>query len=699
MSLVLNKQNVLSRTSNGLDVFKHFLGGVFVKLGNAFKNPLYDDTKASCYIFRSKSGMYHMKDFGNIDFSGDCFFFVGKLYNLDCAQRIDFAQILSIINQELSLGLDPIQQVIDELVESNPGSIQRASALPKQKEKFRITKSTGPIKTKPFSASEINYWARYGITQETLKTFDVISIESYSGISRKGKEYEIESTKNEPIFGYTGFKHTKLYRPFSKLRFLYAGEVSENYVFGFDKLPLRGDMLFFTGGEKDVLSLSARGFSAIAMNSETAQIPLKLVKGLSYRFKHLVVLFDTDQTGLESMEKQVKTFKDFHMKQLILPLPGNKDKKDISDFFALGNTSDDLKMLFVEMLDKYYSETISILRSVEIDFKNPPIPPEPIVSINDVTIGTPGNIMCVAGKEGSGKTNYLGGIISGAIKAEGSFVDTLGTFVKENTDKKAVLIYDTEQSEYQLYKNLSYILKRAERNEAPFYLKAFCLVGISRAERMNLIFESMDKFFYDYGGIHLVIIDGIADLLKGVNDEEASVALTEELFRLSAIYQTLVIGVLHTAPSGMKLRGHLGSEIQRKAAGILLIDKDENRDVSLVKALKVRDGSPFEVPVLEFAWSTADNRHVFIGQQSQENNISRKHDDLREVAIDIFKSKEVLKSSEIMDLLKEMLFIKDRMARNYIKFMREHGIIERSTQFPNQYRLNAKEDSEVSWTK
>jgi len=41
-----------------------------------------------------------------------------------------------------------------------------------------------------------------------------------------------------------------------------------------------GDILFITGGEKDVLSLAAHGFNAISMNSETANIPKNLLRAL-----------------------------------------------------------------------------------------------------------------------------------------------------------------------------------------------------------------------------------------------------------------------------------------------------------------------------------------------------------------------------------------------------------------------------------
>ena len=47
--------------------------------------------------------------------------------------------------------------------------------------------------------------------------------------------------------------------------------------------------------------------------------------------------------------------------------------------------------------------------------------------------------------------------------------------------------------------------------------------------------------------------------------------------------------------NGLKLRGHLGSELQRKAAVILSIEKDDEPQISVVKTLKVSDGSPLDV--------------------------------------------------------------------------------------------------------
>jgi len=330
---------------------------------------------------------------------------------------------------------------------------------------------------------------------------------------------------------------------------------------------------------------------------------------------------------------------------------------------------------------------MAIMRTCEIDFGNPPTEPEPLIKVDEVTVGAPGNIMCVAGSEGSGKTNFLGGILSGSIKPTGAVIDTLGMTIRENNEGKGVLLYDTEQSEYQLYKNLTYIVNRSELKRPPSWFKAYCLVGISRNERMKLILESMDKYFYQFGGIHSVVIDGIGDLLPGVNEEEGSVALIEELIRIAAIYNTVVICVLHMAPSGMKLRGHLGSEVQRKAAGILLIEKDENTDTSLIKALKVRDGSPLDVPIKEFGWSKEEGRHVFLGEKGPKENTKHKSVDLKALATELYGEKRSMSSKDLTRLISSHMEIQDRRARDYIKHMREYGIIEKSSQFPGFYTL------------
>ena len=98
--------------------------------------------------------------------------------------------------------------------------------------------------------------------------------------------------------------------------------------------------------------------------------------------------------------------------------------------------------------------------------------------------------------------------------------------------------------------------------------------------------------------------------------------------------------------------------MQRKAATILSIEKDEEPTQSVVKALKVRDGSPLDVPLMLFAWDKKAGMHVYKGEKPREEKEKRKERELVNVA-----------------QLQQVLDVKERTAKSYIRFMRERDII------------------------
>ncbi len=687
---MLSKEEILARTNKGLNVFKHYLPFPF-RVGRNFLNPLYEDTKASCNVYFDKSGdQYKMKDYGNDSYSGDCFYFVGKINGFDCQQAFGFIEILQKINHDLCLGLESNEMPIDSPAslssrreypqgergrERSLSSVSSKSTLSESGEELPKTPKPYNFKTKSFSEKELDYWQRFGITISTLNKYQVVSLQEFSSETNEGKPYKQISNDQEPIFAYQSKRYLKLYRPFSTIRFQYAGDMPDKYCFGLEQLPPKGNILFITGGEKDVLSLVAKGYSAICFNSETSNIPQALIRKLTYRFKHIVLLYDCDKTGLEASAKHEQQLSALGVKRMILPLKGTKDEKDISDFFKLGNIREDFQKLFLQFLDTLYAETMAVLKSCEIDFSKPPILAEMIISINNVPLGTQGNLCCLTGGEGTGKSNYICALVAGTLNNDDNDIDTLGTRIKPNRQNRAVLLYDTEQSELQLYKNTLTGLKRAKQNQFPKNFRAYCLTGMSRKERLQAIVHSMDKFYYEFGGIHLVIIDGIADLIHSANDESESIRIVDELYRLAGIYQTCIVCVLHFIPNGLKLRGHLGSELQRKSAGILSIEKDDEPGVSVVKVLKVRDGSPLDVPLIQFAWDKKEEMHVYLGEKTKEEKEKRKENELTSAAKTLFSQKKYFTYQELTDKLQEYLDVKERTAKGYIKFMREKDII------------------------
>lgn len=671
----------MQATDRGLSVFRHYLPVPF-RIGKKFLNPLYKDTKASCNVYYDRRhSVYKIKDFGNEEYSGDCFELVGTMTGLSCRNAKDFVEIMRIIDHDLHLGLaDGYENCVDT------SSVQVVCPpTPEQ-----VIKKIRPYNIVPraFNETDRIFWSKSRITEHTLNKYNVRPLHSFSSVNQEGKSYTLTETAQEPMYGYVGDKYIKIYRPRSEMRFLYAGDLGDNYCFGLDQLSAKGDLLFITGGEKDVMSLAANGFHAICFNSETTVIPTSVLMLLSYRFKHIVLLYDMDKTGLEVSAKRQEELKPFALKRLLLPLSGTKEEKDVTDYFALGHTHDDLLRLFLNHLDSLYKEDMSALKSCELDFNNPPPVAQMIVSVNGVPLGTQGNLLCITGGEGTGKSNYVAALIAGAVKPENvEGIDTLGVSIEGNPKGKAVLFYDTEQSEVQLYKNVSTLLRRCGRDTMPEWFKAYCLTGMSRKERLKSIVLSMDKFHYQYGGIHLVVIDGIADLIRCANDEAESIAVVEELYRLAGIYNTCIVTVLHFIPNGLKLRGHLGSELQRKAAAILSIEKDTKPAVSVVKALKVRDGSPLDVPLMQFAWDKEKAMHAYLGEKPKEEKDRRKEEELVAVARELFSRKRFIGYMELSEELQAAFEVKERTAKSYIRFMREKEIIVKSPDSPNSYML------------
>lgn len=683
----ISKEQILNATRNGLDVFNYYLP-YDLPMNKNFKSPFYEDSKPSCNVFEGKDGIWRFKDFGDGGDGGDCFWFVATLKSMNLRQN--FPKVLETIASDLQLSVGGTS--------TNSGSSYSFSSYKKKKQTLDTSISPAPKPIQPsvttefsyvkkeYSDWELNFWEHYGITKAMLKQFKVYSLKSFSSIrTSDGKPYTINSSDSEPMFMYDLGTAVKIYRPFSKLRFLNAGERYETLAFGLEQLSLKGDIVFITGGEKDVLSLSVRGFNAISFNSETSQIDMGIVEMLKRRFKHIFICYDMDDTGVKASTQQCIRLQEYKVLRIELPLKGDKSEKDISDYFALGHTRDDLQEIITRTLVKnLYQQTMVLISSCEINLNNPPEASKALLMLEETTLGSFDNILCITGGEGTGKSNYISALISGAISQLSlPPEDTLGMTVIPNPEGKAVLHYDTEQSDAQLFKNVKRSLKRAKLTDMPSYYHPFCLVSFSRSERLNLIKDSMDMYYHKHDGIHLVVVDGVADLINSANNEIESVQIVEELYRLAGIYNTCIACVLHLTPGGLKLRGHLGSELQRKAAGIISIDKDKtNSSLSVVKAMKVRDGDPLDVPMMTYSWDKELDMHVYRGNKSEKESAERKYNELKQIAEATLSPSGTMPYNdfvtEISNWLQAQYDLKDRRtAISRVDYMFEKEIIER----------------------
>ena len=330
------REQILQKTDNGRDVFTHYFGSQAGK--KVFTNVYRNDVHPSC-VLKLKNGRYILKDYGNTDWYGDCFTIVAMIEQLSV--KYDFTKIMSIINTELSLGLDVSEQISSEY---------RIKDLP-----IGNTTSTSKIKSyrhKPmaFSSNDLSWWGRYGITLKVLNQYHVICLERCSFYREDNTSFALTYSEQYPLYAYLFLtrkeKQTlagiKIYHPGAQLRFIQAGSLPKPYRFGYEQLPEQGDTLYIVGGEKDVMTMAAKGLAAVCYNSETALLPTADIKEYHNRFSRIVILYDMDDTGIKSSHKLVGQFRELLNDDSVfrgeLPLSGAKFDKDVSDYFAKGKS-------------------------------------------------------------------------------------------------------------------------------------------------------------------------------------------------------------------------------------------------------------------------------------------------------------------------------------------------------------------------
>lgn len=250
--------------------------------------------------------------------------------------------------------------------------------------------------------------------------------------------------------------------------------------------------------------------------------------------------------------------------------------------------------------------------------------PTPIFTIAGTTVSTPGNLTAIYSQAKTGKSSLIGAMIAAAMSNPSSGFDTLGV-AGPNYDKGALLHFDTEQSDYDWQQLVKSALKRVNMTEEPPWLLSYHLTGMSAQECKAFIGATIKRAQRIFGKIHSIFIDGIADLVIDPNDPAECFPLITELHAAAIKYNTAVISILHMNPgSEAKGRGHLGSQLERKAESNLTLEKNEN-DVTRIHAVKQRGKSIPRDKEPSFKWSEEHQMHRSCATPGTEDAKSRKN--------------------------------------------------------------------------
>lgn len=317
-------------------------------------------------------------------------------------------------------------------------------------------------------------------------------------------------------------------------------------------------------------------------------------------------------------------------------------------------------------LSVVWEEDASLIELAEarrVRHDKPPKAAEVILSIAGRPVATQGNLMAMIAQAKAGKTTSIGGAMTAILASDGLAkpkADTLGWSAAPIGHR--VLIYiDTELSPQDHWTAVDRFMRRAGCDKHPEWLWNYCLTGWKPEDMKTMLSALVARAEGQKREIYAIILDGVADLAKSVNDEEESGALVAALHLQAIQAKCPILCVMHRnegEKADTAARGHLGKQLARKAETNLRLEQRDG--ISYVFAEKNR-GAPItkeEGPA--FRWNDPAMMHISISDEEkrtfladmEESNAPRR----RPSGVGDGKAKKVKRTYTESDFLRQFPF-------------------------------------------
>jgi hypothetical protein len=238
-----------------------------------------------------------------------------------------------------------------------------------------------------------------------------------------------------------------------------------------------------------------------------------------------------------------------------------------------------------------------------------PDAPAPRYFIGQTPICTAGNLTTISAPPKTAKTSLVCAMVASTMTNDPEHADCLGVR-SSNPEGHAVVHLDTEQCPADHYSIVERATRRARLTEPPPSLLSYCITGFTIPEARQCIPIVLEDAAATFGGIHSLMLDGVADLVPDVNDAEESNFFVNELHSLAIRYAAPIIGIIHLNPGTEKTRGHLGSQLERKAETNLRLERDG--DAIILWGEKNRRAPILKANGPRFVWSGELMMHVSV---------------------------------------------------------------------------------------
>lgn len=308
----------------------------------------------------------------------------------------------------------------------------------------------------------------------------------------------------------------------------------------------------------------------------------------------------------------------------------------------------------------------------------------PTIKMHGAWVAAPKNVTGISAAAKAGKTAFTGVLIAGAISKDGDIDGFDGIEIEPNPTGKAVMHFDTEQSDDDQQYFVKTILRRSGIDETPDYFRSYNIRQLSIDQYKDVTTNVCELCFEQFGGIHLIVIDGGADFITSVNDETKANEIVSYFVDLSIKYHCPVIVIVHLNPGSDKERGHFGSAVQRKCYGLLTIEKTE--DISTAKAKIMRKAGV--IPPVSFKYDIDKGYHVTVDAKDKDDAKSiKQREKVKTTAFEIFEPLKAYQHKDCISAIMQKTSKGKTTAKNMLENMTGWGYLIKGEK-DGLYRIN-----------
>lgn len=333
---------------------------------------------------------------------------------------------------------------------------------------------------------------------------------------------------------------------------------------------------------------------------------------------------------------------------------------------------------------------IDLLAANEYNPAAPPPIEQVVFRIQFKTIGSLGDFILFSGRPKSGKTKYVSGAIAGSISRQ----EVFGMNIRLPDHKRKVAHFDTEQGKYSHYKMMQ-LIEQLSGAGLPAHFKSYRCRSVAPRNILALV-ETYLKYNADCG---MIFLDGLLDTVESMNDEKHSSHIKRWLKAITETYNVLLAGVIHRGFSNDKSIGQIGSDGERAAQTVLLVEKNKETKQYILRGEYMRDDDEFEPIAIRYSpqlqmWEQTDYIAEMPETMPRANKRKPHEYNTQEHSTkvyQIFNSQSVHSYKNLIQQIVEVYGVGQQWAKECIPVLTREGLIFRIDEgYTNKQQITLK---------